>query len=56
VVETTIEGLAALQGVPLTELPSDVDAARVAIGNAINRTMHEYAMTMGVMYTNQYLL
>jgi hypothetical protein len=41
VVEIEIEGLAALQGIPLTELPSDRDAARIAIGNGINRRMHE---------------
>jgi hypothetical protein len=56
VMQITIEGLAALQGIPLTELPSDVDKARIAIGNGINRTMHEYAMSVGVLYTNQYLL
>jgi hypothetical protein len=33
-----------------------MEAARVAIGNGINRTMHGYAMSMGVLYTNQYLL
>jgi hypothetical protein len=56
VVEITLEGLAALQGIPLAELPSDIDAARKAIGNGINRTMHEYAMSMGIMYTNKYLV
>ena len=44
------------QGIPLTELPSDRDAARIAIGNGINRRMHEYVMTMTLLYTNQYLL
>jgi hypothetical protein len=56
VVEITLEGLAALQGIPLSELPSSIDAARKAIGNGINRTMHEYAMSMGIIHTNQYLL
>jgi hypothetical protein len=57
VVEITLEGLAALQGIPLSDLPSSIDAARKAIGNGINRTMHEYAMSMGIIiYTNQYLL
>jgi site-specific DNA-cytosine methylase len=56
VVEIELEGLAALQGIPLTELPSDRDAARIAIGNGINRRMHEYVMTMTLLYTNQYLL
>jgi hypothetical protein len=56
VVEIEIEGLAALQGIPLTELPSDRGAARIAIGNGINRRMHEYVMTMTLLYTNQYLL
>ena len=54
--EIELEGLAALQGIPLTELPSDRDAARIAIGNGINRRMHEYVMTMTLLYTNQYLL
>jgi hypothetical protein len=56
VVEITIDGLAALQGIPLTDLPGDIDEARRAIGNAINRTMHEYAMTMGLLYLNRYLV
>jgi hypothetical protein len=56
VVEITLEGLAALQGIPLTELPISIEAAWKAIRNGINRMMHEYAMSMGVLYTNQYLL
>jgi hypothetical protein len=56
VVEIEIEGLAALQGIPLTESPSDRGAARIAIGNGINRRMHEYVMTMTLLHTNQYLL
>jgi hypothetical protein len=47
IVEITllVEGMAALQGIPLHELPPNRAAARIAIGNAINRTMMTFVMT-----------
>ena len=56
VVEIEVEGLAALQEIPLAELPHDLDAARAAIGNGINRRMHEYAVTQAAIYANQFLV
>jgi hypothetical protein len=48
--------MAALQGIPLHELPPNRAAARIAIGNAINRTMMTFVMTAVSLYIHHYLV
>ena len=56
IVEITLEGMAALQGIPLHELPPNRAAARIAVGNAINRTMMTFVMTAVSLYIHHYLV
>jgi len=53
--EITLEGLAALQGIPLHHLPHDLYKARRAIGNAINGHMHTHILTEVLQYYDGYL-
>ena len=56
VVEIELEGLAALQGIPLHELPPDKDKARRAIGDAVNRTMAAVMLAPAVQYVSEYMI
>ena len=56
VVEIELEGLAALQGIPLHELPPDKYKARRAIGDAVNRTMATVMLAPAVQYVSEYMI
>ena len=56
VIEIELEGLAALQEISLLELPPDRDKARIAIGDAVNRTMAKVLLAPAVQYVSEYMI
>ena len=46
--------MAALQGIPITDLPPDVHEARRQIGNAIHRDMGTFVLTQVVQHMHEY--
>jgi hypothetical protein len=55
IVEITVEGMAALQGIPLHELPPDRKQARKTIGNGVHRAMQYWVDAHALDYTNNFL-
>ena len=55
IVEITVEGMAALQGIPLHELPPDRKQARRTIGNGVHRAMQYWVDAHALDYTNNFL-
>ena len=54
IVKIEVQGMAALQGIPITDLPPDVHEARRQIGNAIHRDMGTFVLTQVVQHIHQY--
>jgi hypothetical protein len=56
IVEITLEGKAALQGIPLHQLPPDREQAQIAVGQAINRSMMKFVMAPAIDYIHRYMI
>ena len=54
IVKIEVQGLAALQGIPVVDLPPDVGEARRQIGNAIHRDMETFVLTQVVQHVHEY--